>query len=231
MPRTEDVFSQFVSKKAYELCYALFRVASQVKHPSFADRLEERGLDLLESALNENCETAGLASRTIEYLLRMGVDVNILNSNNVQVIINELRQFNSAIAELKNSAKVAATVNLDDVFSKLPVPTENHRTSQSVVQEKRGEEMAHGQNQNESSHVHANGENNGNGNGMVKSAMRKSAILEIIRQNSTCRLKNIQDTLPDASERTIRYDIQNLIEQGLIERIGNGGPATHYKRS
>jgi DeoR/GlpR family transcriptional regulator of sugar metabolism len=35
--------------------------------------------------------------------------------------------------------------------------------------------------------------------------------------------------LPDSSERTIRYDIQELITKGRLERVGGGGPATAYK--
>lgn len=223
----ENNFSQFLSKKAYEICYALFRVTSQVKHPALADHLEKRGLDLLESALSGDSHGASLASRTMEYLLRIGADVNILNSNNVQVIIHELGQFNSAIVELEKSAK-ALPVNLDDVFSKLPMPVENRMAAQTVAQESVGEVAGQAQSHGASPGFHASGENGGNGNGTVKSVIRKSAILEVIRQNGNCRLKEIQDVLPDTSERTIRYDIQNLIEQGLVERIGNGGPATYY---
>jgi len=42
-------------------------------------------------------------------------------------------------------------------------------------------------------------------------------------------MKDIQEYLPESSERTIRYDLQDLVEQGVIERIGNGGPATFYR--
>ena len=44
-------------------------------------------------------------------------------------------------------------------------------------------------------------------------------------------LKDIQDMLPDMSERTIRYDLQTLVEQNLIERIGNAGPLVFYRAS
>jgi repressor of nif and glnA expression len=42
-------------------------------------------------------------------------------------------------------------------------------------------------------------------------------------------LKDIQEVLPDTSERTIRYDLQTLLEQNLIERIGNAGPSVFYR--
>jgi repressor of nif and glnA expression len=37
--------------------------------------------------------------------------------------------------------------------------------------------------------------------------------------------------LPDTSERTIRYDLQTLVEQSLVERIGNAGPLVFYRAS
>ena len=42
-------------------------------------------------------------------------------------------------------------------------------------------------------------------------------------------LKEIQEVLPDCSERTIRYDLEDLIERNLVERIGAGGPAVSYR--
>jgi len=63
----------------------------------------------------------------------------------------------------------------------------------------------------------------------VGAQMRQSAIFEKIRQTGNCRLKDIQETLPQTSERTIRYDLQSLLEERRIQRIGSGGPATYYR--
>ena len=51
-------FNQFVSKKAYEICYALFRIASSLKQRSFASHLEDQGLSLLKSAAEEDYKEA-----------------------------------------------------------------------------------------------------------------------------------------------------------------------------
>ena len=270
----EGAFSQFASKKAYEICYAVFRVASQIKHDGFADHLERRGLELLESAVGADCRVANNAAMALEYLLRIGADANVVNPRNAQVIIDELGQFNSAIAELSKSANIVP-VNLEDIFSKLPVPVESHGIAQSSAQGTKGREAEQIQDRG-SMPLRRDGENDGSGmvksvphslseylvgtsgvevsscppndtNGRTKkSEGRKSAILDVIRQNGNlagrpaspklqrgeqggCRLKEIQDALPDVSERTVRYDIQSLIEQGIVERIGNGGPATYYR--
>jgi len=49
--------------------------------------------------------------------------------------------------------------------------------------------------------------------------MRQSAIVERIRQSGNCRLKDIREILPDTSERTLRYDLQSLLEKNLIDFI------------
>jgi hypothetical protein len=63
----------------------------------------------------------------------------------------------------------------------------------------------------------------------IKPGNRQIAILDKIRQSGNCKLKEIQDILPDCSERTIRYDLEELIERNLVERIGAGGPAVSYR--
>ena len=64
---------------------------------------------------------------------------------------------------------------------------------------------------------------------LIKSGNRHGAILEKIRQSGNCRIKDIHDLFPECSERTIRYDLQSLTEQNLIEKIGTGGPAVFYR--
>ena len=63
----------------------------------------------------------------------------------------------------------------------------------------------------------------------VRSGNRQIAILDRIRQTGNCKLRDIQEILPDCSERTIRYDLEDLIERNLIERTGAGGPAVSYR--
>ena len=71
----------------------------------------------------------------------------------------------------------------------------------------------------------------GNGNGEDDQAIRQSDIFEKMRQLSDqkMQLKDIIATFPGVSERTIRYDLKRLCSQGLLERIGPGGPGTYYK--
>lgn len=62
-------------------------------------------------------------------------------------------------------------------------------------------------------------------------AMRQASIVDKIKSANGAgkRLKDVLAEFQDVSERTIRYDLQKLCERGVIERVGNGGPATFYR--
>jgi len=59
---------------------------------------------------------------------------------------------------------------------------------------------------------------------------RQSAIVEFIRQfPSDCRMKHLNAEFADVSERTLRNDIQLLIENGSVERLGGkSGPSSYF---
>lgn len=73
----------------------------------------------------------------------------------------------------------------------------------------------------------------GRGGSVINAAIRQSAIISKVKSGNGdgIKLKEITSEFPDVSERTLRYDLQRLCSQGVIERVGNGGPASHYKYS
>lgn len=220
----------FLFKKAYEISYALFRLASVVNRASFIDCLEKQGLSFLEMASLGNWPGVRISLKTIEQLLKFGADVNLINPVNADVVTNELNIFNSAIAEFQKSAK-PPVINLDDIFSRTAESSAgiSNTMGEGNSALAAGADSNYYRDTNKDRAVHEGNNNNGAGHSIIKVAMRQSAILERIRQNGNCRLKDVQEFLPEASERTLRYDLQNLIEQGLIERVGNGGPSTYYR--
>lgn len=223
-----DNFSQFISKKSYEICYAVFRVALSLKRGSIANHLEDQGLSLLESAASGDYERALSSSRSLEYLIRMGSDVNIINVANSDLICGELQQINSAIAGLDKSAN-PLPVDISDVFSKPPAVAADQETNQYNQIFKDADVAVDIKPEPSQLEADLHGfDGISGGGGMVKAAIRQSAILERIRQSGNCRIKDLQDYFKDISERTIRYDIQGLIEKGLVDRL-NGGPLTSYK--
>ena len=60
------------------------------------------------------------------------------------------------------------------------------------------------------------------------SAIRQNLIADKIRQIGKVTVKEVTVQFPGVSERTLRYDLQKLCDQGVLERVGNSGPGTSY---
>ena len=61
---------------------------------------------------------------------------------------------------------------------------------------------------------------------------RMNAIVKTIRKFDPilggCRIRDLMTAFPDVSDRTLRYDLQRLAEQGIVEKVG-GGPSSYYR--
>lgn len=214
---------RFILTKAYEVAYALFRLAAQMQEKDFAEPLRASGTALLAAAAAEDYAAAVRSLRVMECLVKFGGDVNVIGSPNVDVMMREIYALDAAIAERRTAVKTDE-VNVAEIFSKpeiaepavhmaepAPMRMEEFR-AEPEMETKATPASAVRQPSNDS-------------------AIRQSMILERIRQSGNCRLKDIQEVLPHISERTIRYDLQTLVEQNLIERIGNAGPLVFYRAS
>lgn len=62
-----------------------------------------------------------------------------------------------------------------------------------------------------------------------KTNERREKILNKLKQDGICFLKDLSILLPDFTERTLRYDLEQLIKEGTVEKIGNSGPGTFYR--
>ncbi len=219
---------RFVLTKAYEVAYALFRLAAQLQEKDFAEPLRASGTALLAAAAAEDYIAAERAIRVMECLVKFGGDVNLIGSPNVDVMMREIYALDVAIAERKTAVKTDE-VNVAEIFSKPEIaePTrvvESARPAESAMEPEpmRIEDFS----VRPQAQVQRQPRQPSN-----DSAIRQNTILTRIRQSGNCRMKDIQELFPDTSERTIRYDLQTLVEQNRIERIGNAGPLVFYRAS
>jgi hypothetical protein len=58
---------------------------------------------------------------------------------------------------------------------------------------------------------------------------RREAILKLVEKRNLCHIKDVLSTLPDTSARTLRYDIQKMVDKGVLERVGSGGPNSFFR--
>lgn len=199
---------RFALKKAYEISYAVFRVGSRISNAALREHLERQALSLLDAATVENYAWANTVSRALGYLIKFGSDVGLINESNAEVITAQLEEMDASIAGSEKPATAVEAVPLDDIFTghEALFPAKQKREAVAELPDEQSDAA-----------------------NPVRSEIRQAAILEKIRQSGNCRMKDIQELLPDCSERTIRYDLQTLCEQNLVEKIGVGGPAVFYR--
>ena len=214
--------------KAFEVSYAIFRVSQSASPRHYVEHLENFALRLLDAATRERFHDAQLELGSLEYFLRLGAAVNFLGNRNADLIINEAKNLDTAIADFLNSA-IRQEPNLEKIFSRMPNTIQIKEISNAFIPEDKSEkqrQVISGEQDDELPREEDVGQNE---HGFFNAAMRQSAILNRIRQNGNCRLKDIIEVIPGISERTVRYDLQKMTKRGLIERLGSGGPATYYR--
>jgi hypothetical protein len=193
--------NELAGKKVYEIAYALWRIAANSSEKVFADILRDKALEMVSFAADTNYLDLNRTTDTLQVIIKFAVDVNCISISNAAILAREIGNLNAAIPE-----NDFADINIADMFSSQNGPAENNGAKEEIT---------------------ANDPSNAVSG--KKAEERQSAILERIRQIGDCRLSDIQAILPDSSERTIRYDLESLVQQNLIERLGTGGRSVYYR--
>lgn len=216
------MLSNFLKDKSWEISYVLIRVAWSVKRTDLRDRLEKLAMELLENASRastdnrlDNFNETFATVAAVDGLVRLGHSIYEIEPVNATILVRELDNLNAAMrqaidfsqAELGNAAIDSELPDLETLFR-----VKN--------------EIKNGEVNNKPSLISIK-DNKANG---LNTAIRQAAIINRIKASNGdgCRLKDIMADFPDVSERTLRYDLRGLCEQGIIERMGNGGPSSYY---
>ncbi|MDO8430299.1 MAG: DeoR family transcriptional regulator [bacterium] len=230
----------FVKQKAREISYALLRVAFYIKRVEFRSRLEVLAVELLENASRisvdaslENTNKAVETVSVLDGLIRLAHSIYEIEPVNATILVRELDGLSSAIRQVSENSQNQSgnpvfnseLPNLESLFSKVPVAV-----TSSVKPVSSYETVNLNSFENNQEPTLSDNKANGNGNSL-NTAIRQSAIINRVRSGNGngCRLKELITDFSDVSERTLRYDLQRLCDQGVIERVGNGGPASYYR--
>lgn len=154
----------------------------------------------LEDAAVELVNDTTVAVDKLGVLVKLGTSINEIRPVNAEVLHRELDKLTSAI----QSAITELAIGNDEEVDLKEVFAELE--SATIGNEEKDEEI--------SPHI----------------INRQSAILGFIRQlPNGCRMRDLTGRFPEVSERTIRNDLQTLLSEGLIERIGNKGPFSSFR--
>jgi hypothetical protein len=237
-------------KKTYEVAYALFRVAATTGEHGIAETLKENAGEVLRGILAEDYGCVEKPLAILDYFVKLGMDLGLIGFSNGEVLVKEMADTKIMVAEFAQAQ--SEVVDVSEIFSKSAPAAAKSISPQDFFAEEeiavsRAEEypMGGGFEGNQPFEARSGQETkpaaaktslknreesiNNEAGGFLKSGLRQMAILDKIRQSGSCRMRDIQEILPDSSERTIRYDLEGLIERKLIERTGNGGPSIAYR--
>lgn len=72
--------------------------------------------------------------------------------------------------------------------------------------------------------IYAGNANHSKRNSAMPAEKRHAVIIEQLSHKTYSTLRDVAEKLPGVSERTLRYDVQRMVDKKIVERIGGGGP-------
>jgi DeoR-like helix-turn-helix domain len=218
----ENGKNDFISKKSYEISYALWRIMANIAEKSLSAKIAGKSIDLIGYVAEGDFERLAANLPGVELLIRFAVDVNAISVQNAEIMTKEIGNLKSAILEFNTANSIdnmlisgkENDIDISDIFSATSNFEEKEmpETWVDIPEIKPAKQSG-----NETIMV------------SMKAEARQSAILDRVRQIGNCRLNDIQAILPETSERTIRYDLEAMVQKKIIERVGTGGRSVHYK--
>ena len=200
-----------ISQKAHDISFAVFRVATLVKSHKLRKELEDSAIDLVskyEEVFDRRSQfyIPNIVDR-LERLVMLAESVGEMKSVNAVVLKRELNNLQTAITAHTTQSDSLETAKPDvDISSMFPL------NGNTIGNDSSGE----------------SGSQSPIGNSS-EITVRQMAIMRCIREPQFCRLRNVMEAMPNVSERTIRNDIQGLIEKDMVRRIGGGGPSSYFE--
>lgn len=215
------------------------RISSRLGEGSeFRRGIERVACRLIEVIVRGEYGDARRELQTAEYLAKLGGDTGILNPAHTDAIIAETRLLDGAIHEFGHTS--FPEIDVSSFFSDSRDILLRLREERGSRNRPRNQELSgSGTVTKDPAIILQYPASSGNNPAMPREGElpnlqtpaieRQDRIFAFIQKQQICRFKDIQSMLPEMSERTLRYDLQELQEQGRIERIGTSGPSTYYR--
>ncbi len=250
-----SITPEFLKQRAREISYALNRISFYIKRDDLRNRLERLSFEFLENVATGSEDASDKQTllkvfkniAALDVLIRIGHSLYEIEPVNANILIREIDSFNSAIRQFGNSAIenpfAGELPNLETIFSMPPAVIESQVGSRQQVSaemanidkekeivEKAYSSMSSGESDSDAAKSYQ--DNSAIADSIRQSdsgvAVRQGLITDKIRQLGKANLKELLVRFPGVSERTLRYDLQKLCDQGFVEKVGNSGPGTSY---
>ena len=205
-----------ISELTHDISFATFRVASVVQHKYLRDELER-----VAALIAGKPDLENLAS--LERLITLAHSIGETSLVNKEVVVREINRLRRMMDDFIFEDIDAIDVN--HIFNKEEEEPKKTVQAAKPVQAATKRQVASG---NDLKRQMRNVQFEFDISGNLSPEDRQTAIAEYIREfPEGCKAKDLDDQF-DVSRRTLRNDIKLLIEEGVIEREGGGGPHSYY---
>jgi len=223
---------EFFNQRSFEVVWAVFRVAEFSAREKMRETLEDKALNYLSKK-----DIMSLAE--LEDVVQLAMNTKDIGQVNGKVILREVENLRAAIFDLSARTEREAPArkpekapNVEEVFSKPPMLASDFvkiveevtvQNNPATLQKESGNHVFN--NNKENSDVIAHRQNNPamsyhkSGNILED---KQSAIMNALNERVFCRFKELAALFPETSQRTLRYNVQKLVDKKMIERVGNG---------
>lgn len=205
MPNSRE--AERIAEHAHDISFAVFRVARLMKHRELRSEVENASIVFVRDLTED-------AASALERLIRLSESVGEMNKINADVLHSEIRKFNSAIRQFHSAiAELSIQADISDLFGN----GDGNSTRELMISD---DAIADKMRAKRVREVQS-----------MSPETRQSSVLEFIRQfPDGCRMKDISGEFEGVSERTIRADIQKLVDDGFVERDGGkSGPFSYLR--
>lgn len=217
--------NSFITQKSQELSFALLRVAGHIRRFELRRTIERLSYHLLENISYENPEMSLTTIAALRNFVTLAKNVYEIETLNARILDRELEHL---AAEVRKHAGVDSLPDLETLFTQRVEMRQNaakkNTAKVSVLPDSAPSEVVIPESEVQKENVIHNEIEDRN------AAIRRDKLFLMISTAPEKRLalKEIVAAFPDVSERTLRYDLKRLTEQGRIIRQGSGGPSNYY---
>jgi len=233
--------TEFIKNRSFEIAWAVFRCANLIKQPALKTELENASVGLVSGFGDvDNLEK-------LEQLIRLAEAVGQISKINALVLFREIdnlkeiiRQRNSAIRQEKEESSA-----IDRIFAKVPMPLFNINNSSAIIRQSEKSSAKEVRQENNLTIIRQNNSAKNNNSAIIRQdqpqVVRQAPVektqdkqggqdlvLKKVKELGKTTTKEILGFFPEISERTIRFYLQGLCEQGLVSRVGTTGPGSYY---
>ena len=243
-----------ILRLSYELAYIVFRVAEQIKQSDLEKKMKAGAVLVMEAALSDKIDLVRKEIFKIRIYSSFANDVGFISFNVFSSLVEKLKKTEESLVLSEATQEVqdiydapVAVLGINQILEESKKMGEKSR--QKKEEEKNGEirrkdNFNSGEEDEEvvskdtsvdssaSSSVVRQGIEFGNSSAIRlsdNSDSKKELVFERVKELKVCFLRDLMDAFPECKERTLRYNLENLVKEERVEKIGTSGPGTFYR--